>query len=232
MRNKLSMALLTTIIWTSILLSSAQADPITPSEYQVKAAFIYNFAKFVEWPGSFDDGRPFVIGILGRDPFGSMIDDEVAGKTIREKPIQIRRFSKIDDAAASNILYVSRSEAENVGQIVKRLGHMPILTVSDIESFPEQGGMVELLMEQNRVRFAINVVMVERAGLKPSSHLLKLARIVPGGGADRGFPSYYGFADTSGAPMRIADRPRRGIGMIWLRADSPSSVQRDKEEKL
>ncbi len=157
----------------------AQAAPSSPTEYQVKAAFLYNFAKFVEWPAeALSEGGPFVIGILGEDPFGSLIDEAVAGKTVREKRIIVKRLSKIEEAVDSHILFISDSERENVSRILKQLGHAPVLTVSDLGRFAEQGGMVQLVTEQNRVRFAINVAVVERAGLKPSSQLLKLARII------------------------------------------------------
>jgi hypothetical protein len=155
------------------------ALPVASTEYQVKAAFLYNFAKFVEWPPeAFPEGRPFIIGILGQDPFGSALDEAVAGKTVREKRIVVRRFSKIEEAADSHILFISESEGENLPRLLKRLGPSPVLTVSDVGRFAEQGGMVQLVMEQSRVRFAINVASVERAGMKPSSQLLKLARIV------------------------------------------------------
>lgn len=158
-----------------------QAVPSSPSEYQVKAAFLYNFAKFVEWPPEVSaDNRPFVIGILGQDPFDGFIDETVSGKSVREKRITVKRFSKVEAAAESQILFISESERDNVARIVKQLEHAPVLTVSDIGQFAKEGGMVQLLTEQNRVRFAINVAVIERAGLKPSSQLLKLAQIVGG----------------------------------------------------
>lgn len=158
-------------------------------EYKVKAAFLYNFAKFVEWPAETLAKDPsFVIGIVGEDPFGKLIDEAVAGKTVRDKPIVVKRFSRIEDAAGAHILFISNSEAEHVPRIVKQLNRAPVLTVSDINRFAERGGMVQLETEQSRVRFAINIAAVERAGLKPSSQLLKLARIVPEGGALRKTP--------------------------------------------
>jgi hypothetical protein len=150
-----------------------------PQEYSVKAAFIYNFTKFVEWPEDLSAGdSPFVIGILGEDPFGGVLDETVSHKTVREKRIVVKRFSRIEDAKDCRILFISGSEKEDLSQIVKRLGHAPVLTVSDVGQFADQGGMIQLVMDQNRVRFAINVAATEQAGLKPSSQLLKLARIV------------------------------------------------------
>lgn len=192
-------------IYTSILLIAAglasfpfEAQPQTATEYQVKAAFLYNFAKFVEWPQeALSNEQAFVIGIVGEDPFGAFLDEAVAGKTVRDKRIAVKRFSRMEEAAGAHILFISDSEAGNVARIVKQLNRVPVLTVSDLDRFAERGGMVQLETEQNRVRFAINVAAVERAGLKPSSQLLKLARIVPEGGAYRELPFDIGFSDHS-----------------------------------
>jgi hypothetical protein len=167
------------LILVSTLLLSAPAHSVSPTEYQVKAAFLYNFAKFVEWPAeAFQGNKPFVIGIVGHDPFGNLIDEAVFGKTVRDKKIIISRFSKIEDAVDSHILFVGNSEGENVARILKRLGKAPVLTVSDLDGFADEGGMVQLVTEQNRVRFVVNIAAVDQAGLKPSSQLLKLARII------------------------------------------------------
>jgi YfiR/HmsC-like len=167
------------LILVNAALLPGQAEPLSPTEYQVKAAFIYNFAKFVEWPmESSAKDSPFVIGILGQDPFGGALDEIVSGKTVRDKKITVKRFSSIDDAMNSRILFISKSEKESMGQIIKRLDGASVLTISDIGQFAEQGGMIELVIDHNRVRFAINVAATEQAGLKPSSQLLKLARIV------------------------------------------------------
>src|SRR5205823_4131564 len=103
------------------------------------------------------------------------LDEIVSGKKVRDKRITVKRFTKIEDAMNSSILFISNSEKENMGRIIKRLDGAPVLTVSDLERFAEQGGMVELMIDQNRVRFAINVAAAEQARLKPSSQLLKLA---------------------------------------------------------
>ena len=162
-----------------ILLAPVTVTAAEPSEYTVKAAFIYNFAKFVEWPAELSAKEgPFVIGILGEDPFEGALDEIVSGKTIRDKKIIVKRFSKIEDAMNSNILFISNSEKRSIARIIKQLTGTHVLTVSDIGEFAEQGGIIGLMVDQNHVRFAINVAVAEQAGLKPSSQLLKLARIV------------------------------------------------------
>ena len=149
------------------------------TEYSVKAAFIYNFAKFVEWPSeSFAGDKPFVIGVLGQDPFKRVLDEAVSGKTVREKRIVVKRVSRIEDATDCHILFISDSEKDDLARIIKHLDRLPVLTVSDVGRFADRGGMIQLVMDQNRVRFAINLAATEQTGLKPSSQLLKLARIV------------------------------------------------------
>lgn len=194
-RTRKRMFPLILLMGVGLALLPVHARPEEPTEYQVKAAFLYNFAKFVEWPEeAMAGGQSFVIGVMGRNPFGSDIDEAVAGKTVRDKPIVVRRFSKIEDAIGSHVLFISDSEAEDVVRIVRQLSRAPILTVSDLPRFAERGGMIQLLLEQNRVRFAINPAAIERAGLKPSSQLLKLARIVPEEGAKRKIPFDVGFS--------------------------------------
>ncbi|MBI3804694.1 MAG: YfiR family protein [Nitrospirae bacterium] len=198
LRNRSFLPLLIFLIWVQTLVS-VEAQSIPPSEYQVKAAFLYNFAKFVEWPTeTLNGGEPFVIGILGRDPFNGFIDEAISGKSVRDRPIVVKRFSKIEEAAGAQILFISGSEGEKVGRLLKHLDRTPILTVSDLKRFAEQGGMIQLVMDENRVRFAVNLTAVERTGLKPSSQLLRLARIVPEGGSNKRIPSeavYAGLSD-------------------------------------
>lgn len=221
--RKISVAIL--LIGIGLALVPANARPQSP-EYQIKAAFLFNFAKFVEWPAEALSNDPsFVIGILGKDPFGRLIDEAVAGKSVRDKQIIVKRFSRIEDAADAHILFIGDSEAENLSRIMKQVGRAPVLTVSDIDRFAERGGMVQLETEQNRVRFAINVAAAERAGLKPSSQLLKLARIVPEGGANRGVPFDTGFLDLR---LHPAADPIRGLrGALFQPFESIRQIHRE-----
>jgi hypothetical protein len=191
-----------------------QAEPLSAPEYQVKAAFIYNFAKFVAWPADGLGGEgPFIIGVVGQDPFGSDLDEVVSGKRIRNRQVVVKRFSRIEEAIHSQILFISGSEGERLGRTLKQLGRSPILTVSDIARFAGRGGMVQLEMDQGRVHFAVNMAAFERAGLKPSSQLLKLARIVPDGGIHKRRPSDGRFGALSYHPLRTFQRllPEKSI---------------------
>jgi hypothetical protein len=187
-----------------------QAEPLSAPEYQVKAAFIYHFAKFIEWPTeAMEKDGPFMVGVVGQDPFGNYLDEVVSGKRIRDRKIVVKRFSKIEEAVHSHILFISGSEGENLDRNLKQLGRSPILTVSDIDRFAGKGGMVQLEMDGNRVHFAVNLAAFDRAGLKPSSQLLKLARIVPDGGMKERLPHDEWLAGGSPHPLRIFHLPPR-----------------------
>jgi hypothetical protein len=164
----------------------AQPEPgppsTSPTDYEVKAAFLYNFARFVEWPAEAgpDPGTPFVIAILGRDPFGAVLDETVAGKTVGGRPIEVRRVARVDEARDAQIVFVSPSERANVAAILKALERPGILTVGDTDGFATQGGAINFTVHARRVRFEINPAAAEQARLKMSSQLLKLALLVPG----------------------------------------------------
>jgi hypothetical protein len=151
-------------------------------EYEVKAAFLYNFAKFVEWPPEAIDktGESFVIGILGRDPFAKEWKDQLDGKVVQDRKLVFRRLSSPAEAAGCRVVFISDSEAGEVSDILAKLEGPPVLTVSDVGRFIQRGGMVGFSVEQNKVRFSVNVTAAEKAGLKISSQLLKLAKTVKG----------------------------------------------------
>jgi hypothetical protein len=176
---------------TVLLAASALIDPPAsfggqPSEYEIKGAFLYNFAKFVTWPAeklSAPDS-PIVIGILGDDPFGSVIDEIVEGKPIDGRPIRVTRFKKTSEATGVHILFVSTTDPAALAQTMKLLSPWGVLTVGEGEGFAREYGTVGFFMEENRVRFTVNVGAAERAGLKISSKLLQLARVVGTGKED------------------------------------------------
>ena len=169
-----------------MLAASARAQEIDEAKaLQVKAAYLYNFAKFVRWPDDVfeDDKAPVLIGVLGNDPFGHVLDDTVKGKKIGERPIQIQRFdwNKEEDRSRlldCHVLYISSSEQYRFDDIHEALDKHPMLLVGDVEDFAANGGMIGLMLEKGRIRFQINRVAVARAKLRISARLLKLARIV------------------------------------------------------
>jgi hypothetical protein len=147
------------------------------SEYELKAAFVYNFAKFIEWPDdSFsapDD--PFVIGVLGDDPIASMLVRNLAGKTVRERRLVTRRFGGVSELERCHILFIAGSEAPRLAAALQAVGRQPVVTVGESDGFAQHGGVVGFLMEGARLRFEVNLDAAERANLRISSQLLKLA---------------------------------------------------------
>lgn len=158
----------------------AGAESPAPTMHQVQAAFLFNFAKFVTWPDDVfeNSGNVLIIGVFGEDPFGAILEDTIRDKTVLGKKLAVKRFTSIHDAANSHILFLSASEEGRLPQMVKALEKANVLTVSDMEQFAERGGMVAFTVEDQKVRFNVNVDAVERAGLKMGSQLLKLARII------------------------------------------------------
>lgn len=155
-----------------------------PGEYEVKAAFLYNFARFVEWPDAPGGAEPFVVTVLGRDPFGSALDDTLRGKAIDRRPVVVRRVSRPEDLGKSQIVFICDSEKDRLPAILKGLESAPVLTVGEMSDFAERGGVIRFKVEQDRVRLEINVAAAARSRLRISSQLLKLARIVePGAGS-------------------------------------------------
>jgi hypothetical protein len=163
-----------------LLPARSAAQPAVPTEYQVKAAFLYNFAKFVEWPipASPDANAVFSICILGQDPFSADLEAVVRDQMVQGKPLMIKRAQHLQDFGACQILFVASSEQDRLRSI---LDNVPrgVLTVGDeMPQFTATAGMVVLMRKGGYVRFAINVDAAGRAGLKISSKLLNLAVIV------------------------------------------------------
>lgn len=147
---------------------------------EVKAVFLLNFTKFVEWPlESFPAPQsPIVIAVLGADPFGAALDQAVAGETVNGRPLAIRRFPTLAELEPCHILFISASEEESLPGILRRLRRTGTLTVSDMDGFAARGGAIQFREERGRLRFAISQEAAERAGLKVSARLLSLASAV------------------------------------------------------
>lgn len=145
-------------------------------EYRVQAAFMFNFAKFVQWPESIFSSptAPLILGILGRDPFGTNVSG-LARSTVQGRPLEVRQISEDSGAAGCHLLYVSRSEQARVGSILTALAGKSILTVSECPGFARAGGIVEFVIVNDTVRFKVNLEAARRHELKPSSQLLGVA---------------------------------------------------------
>ena len=151
-----------------------------PTEYEVKAAFLLNFAKFVEWPPKAfrEAGAPLVIGILGENPFGETLSQLAEGETAQGRPIEIRQIKGPDESNNCHILFLSRSVAGQTDDILQRLQGLPVLTVSEKDNFVRRGGVIGFALVDKTVRFDINAKVAETIQLKISSKLLAVARSV------------------------------------------------------
>ena len=163
--------------------TAAQVSDTDSSEYLIKAGFIYNFAKFVEWPSTAfaDADSPIVIGVIGVDPFGLQIDRIVEDKKIGTRGFVVKRFKwgkDLKDLKDCKILFVSPSERGHIDEILQLVKGLPILTVGETPGFAERGGMIRFTLEDNRVRFEVNVEAARHVDLNISSRLLTLAKII------------------------------------------------------
>jgi len=177
--SKTLRALLVCTLGVTVFLRGACAAE-TPTEYQVKAVFLYNFSHFVDWPPqSFSSpNEPFVIGILGSDPFGARLDEAVRGEHIDQHPLLVRRFRNVGEIGDCRILYIDRSKGGELTQILAALDHRTTLTVSELDGSSQRGVMIQFVTESNRIRLRINVESARAAGLTISSKLLRPAEIV------------------------------------------------------
>jgi uncharacterized protein DUF4154 len=167
------------------LLSLAAASPTRAQagssvEYQVKAAFLFNFAKFIEWPPNAfpSDKSPITICVFKHDPFGTALDEVIRGKTINNRAILARRINELPDLKPCQLVFVNSAEDKLLSEILNSLKGTSALVVGEGDGFAERGGGIQFFLEDNKLRFAINVDAVQRARLNVSSKLLALARIV------------------------------------------------------
>lgn len=168
-------------LWCVLLVLSA---PLTlraqSKEYQIKAAFVYNFAQFVLWPESVftNAAQPFQIGILGENPFGKALEETVKGETIKGHPIVVVESSRVEKLAGCQIIFVTKSAAAHPDDIFQKLDSRPVLTVSEDPGFIQHGGIINLYRDGPKVHFEINPDAAEKKGLKLGSELLSVGKVV------------------------------------------------------
>jgi hypothetical protein len=151
-------------------------------EYHVKAAYLLNFARFVEWPlDALPASSPLEIVVVGDDSFGAALEQVLRGKSANGHPIQLRHLHWNDVLTTSQIVFISASEEGHLPQILRNLGHSSVLTVSDIDRFSLRGGIIEFRTVGNRLRFDINRTSAIAAQLTISSKLLSVARAIQEG---------------------------------------------------
>jgi hypothetical protein len=168
------------IVVLAAMLLSPCARGQALDEYQVKAAFLYNFAKFVEWPAeSFKTSRdPILVCVLGHNPFGNALEDAIRGKSLAGRTFAYRHVSDAESASACQILFVGVEESKRFRSLLENLKPMGILTVGEAQGFAADGGVINFKLDDGRVRFEINVNAAEHEQLHISAKLLSLAQIV------------------------------------------------------
>lgn len=166
-------------------LATAAARSSAPSEYEIKALFLYHFAGFVKWPAEAfaDDNSALVIGIVGEDPFGPYLIDATKSETAQGRPLAIVHFAHAADVRFCHILFVSPTATDEVDAVLAQVRGHPVLTVGDTENFARRGGIIRFLEINKRLRLRINLTASKEADLIISSKLLRSADVIePGKG--------------------------------------------------
>jgi hypothetical protein len=158
----------------------ARAQGAATREYQIKAVFLFNFLQFVEWPPEAFSAAdtPLRIGVLGDDPFGSALEEAVRDEKVQDRRLEVRRSRRLEDLTDCQLLFICRSEQRRVDEILSALAGRPVLTVSEVDGFARRGGVIAFYPDGKKVRFEINPASARQRGLKMSSELLGLGRLV------------------------------------------------------
>jgi hypothetical protein len=156
-------------------------DTPAASEAQIKAVFLFNFAKYVEWPATAfpNSNAPITIGVMGTDPFGGYLQ-RVEGKLLHGRPFVIKQLASDSDVSSCHILFISHSEAARMREILEKTGALPILTVGEDAAFAQNGGIINFVLKNGNVRLEIDLAAARKAGLTISSRLLAVADVVKG----------------------------------------------------
>ena len=178
-RHRIIAACLSAAALLLVLDVSARADGVS-REYQLKAAFVFNFSQFIEWPEEAFASKdsPFVVTIVGQDPFAGAIEQAMAGKSVGTHPVVIKHVDAIAKFDRCQILFVPATEDQSIVNVLRRvIANSPVLTVGESDAFIQSGGAIRFYTEDNKIRFEVNQEAAASARLKISSKLLRLARI-------------------------------------------------------
>jgi YfiR/HmsC-like len=181
LQKRLCFALLL-LLGAAIAAKGLGAQQPGPSEYKIKATYLYNFGRFVKWPEDLSSGKTdsFGVCVLGQDPFGPTLDSTFAGETLDGKPVVVKRVARAQGALGCRILFISSTEEAHLKAILAVLDDAGTLTVSDMPEFTERGGMIQFVFEGSKIRFEVNLASAESSRLVLSSELLKVASTVKG----------------------------------------------------
>jgi len=161
-------------------LRSAEAQSAQSKEYHVKAACLLNFVQFIEWPAAAfpQPSTPITIGILGEDPFGDILERTFQDESVQGRALVVKRSRQVEDLKTCHVLFVSKSEKPQVGEILASVGGTNIVTVGEIEDFAKRGGIINFYIDSGKIRFEVNPDAAPPKGVKLGAQLLKRARIV------------------------------------------------------
>lgn len=173
-RSRATLAVVFAACWAFVG-ASIRAQTPKPTEYEVEAAYLSNFGRFITWPVAARSADTFNVCVLGQDPFGPLLDAALRGESIGASPMAPRRITTTAEALGCRIVYINSAKDNQLKAILAGLRNSSVLTVSDAPDFTRQGGMIQFILDANRVRFEINLAAAQRAGLTLSSDLLKVA---------------------------------------------------------
>lgn len=168
------------VAWGLLATPALHAQNPKPTDYDVKAAYLYNFGRFVEWPEKVaaTQSSSFTVCVFGQDPFGRSLDATLSGETIGGRLIVAKRISSEEESGNCQILFLSLTDDSRLNRIIADLDKKAVLTVSDMPQFVKRGGMIQFVLEGKKVRFEVNLTATQHAGLTLSSELLKVATAV------------------------------------------------------
>ena len=169
------LVLMTVILWPAEL----RAQSAMQREYEIKAAYLYNFINYIDWPADTlpAAGGTLTIGIIGESQFNAAFD-ALNGKQSKGRTLAVKQVASVKDLESCQIVFICASEKNRVTEILGQLKNSHVLTVSESDGFAAQGGIINFISEHNKVRFEINPDAAKRLGLTISSELLKLAKLV------------------------------------------------------
>ena len=166
------------IVWSNSSVLTAQIAP--SQQHQVEAVFLFNFTQFVEWPANnfSTPETPLVIGVLGKNPFGTYLNETVSNEKVNQHPLIVQYYNTPEEIKTCHILFINLPETNKLEQVVTSLRGRNILTVSDAPNFLKQGGVIRFFTKDNKIQFQINPEAAKASDLIVSSKLLRLAEIV------------------------------------------------------
>jgi hypothetical protein len=166
------------VVVLALVVSVAVARGDQAPEYHVKAEFLERFTRFIDWPAGGEGHGPFLIGVIGENPFSGFLDEIAGERRIKGRLVEIRRLTDPTQVDACQVVFICASERDHLRRILSRTESKPILTIGDTAGFAAAGVLINFYMSNETVRFEMNESAIERSGLKVSARLLKLARIV------------------------------------------------------